>query len=195
MKKKIKIAFICLIIFLGIYGIYFISSIDDELHENSYEAYVQMVTNSYKTEFIVYGADIGFEDECFTRKIDSLNSENLLSSNDFVYSVILLNDLNNDVELTENDFEILYDASCNGNIDLFYFGNRYFEEFRNAGITSQPTLDSDMSIGVIYERGIRTEVMGLWDEEMNKAYEELNPKLLADIILTQYVSKIRFDNK
>ena len=193
--KKIIIAFALLILFFVIGGIYFISKNDDKLYENSYEAYVQMVTDTYKTEFIVYGDDIGFEDECYTRKIDSLNKDILALSDDYVYSAIIINDLNNNIELTENDFEILYDASFNQKIDLFYFGSRYLEKFKEVGITVQPTLDSDLSIGVIYERGIRTEVAGLWDKELNNAYVESNPKLLSDILLTMYVSKIRFDNK
>ena len=182
-----------MILLFAIGRIYFISKKDDKLYENSYEAYVQMVTDTYKTEFIVYGDDIGFEDECYTRKIDSLNKDILALSDDYVYSAIIINDLNNNIELTENDFEILYDASFNQKIDLFYFGSRYLEKFKEVGITVQPTLDSDLSIGVIYERGIRTEVAGLWDKELNNAYVESNPKLLSDILLTMYVSKIRFD--
>ena len=195
MKKIVIVSTFVIILIIGAGVIFFLSNKDDELYENSYEAYVQIVTNNYKTEFIVYGADIGFEDECYTRKIDSLSMENIKSSNEYVYSVILINDLNNNVKLTESDFEILYDASVNQKIDLFYLGSQYLEIFKEVGITSQPTLHNDLSIGVIYERGFRTEVVGLWDKEANKLYEELNPKLLSDIILTMYVSKIRFDNK
>lgn len=195
MKKGIIIGFVVLILIIAICGIYFQFSRDDELYENSYEAYVDIVTNNYKTEFIIYGDEIGFEDECYTRKIDTLSKENLESDNDFTYRALIINDLNNNIELTENDFKTLYEASYNYKIDLFYFGNRYFEQLKEAGITSQPLLESDLSIGVIYERDIRTEVVGLWDKELHKIYLENNPKLLADVLLTMYVSKIRHDNK
>ena len=195
MKKGIIIGFVVLILIIAICGIYFQFSRDDELYENSYEAYVDIVTNNYKTEFIIYGDEIGFEDECYTRKIDTLSKENLESDNDFTYRALIINDLNNNIELTENDFKTLYEASYNYKIDLFYFGNRYFEQLKEAGITSQPLLESDLSIGVIYERDIRTEVVGLWDKELHKIYLKKNPKLLADVLLTMYVSKIRHDNK
>ena len=44
--KKIIISFILLILLFAIGRIYFISKKDDKLYENSYEAYVQMVTDT-----------------------------------------------------------------------------------------------------------------------------------------------------
>ena len=194
MNKKTKIIIIILalvILSIGVmyvwgYGIFNTEDIDDD---------VKIVTQNYKTEIIVYGSDIGFDESCYVRKIDKISKSNLSSEDSFVYTVFVINDLDGKVILTDDDIEIIKGKIFNDKIDFFYFGKNNLKNIVDAGIFSQDIAEDEMSLGVIYERGIKTEVIGTWTEEANQYYEEKNPNLLAENIMAEIVSKIRFDNK
>lgn len=195
MKKIIVfVGIIVAIVIIGAIGLYVLGSSDSDFQETS-EKNISIVTKNYKTEFIVYGDDIEFDEACYVRKIDKISKENLTSDESYIYTVFIINDLNNNVTLTEEDLSIIYDKSYNDHIDFFYFGKNHANAIKEAGIFSQQLLENELSLGVIYERGIRTDVLGTWDDYMHKAYLEENRGLLAEIIIGQIVSKIRFDNK
>ena len=194
MKKNIVLVGIVITVIIMIIGLFVLGSGDSEFQE-SIEKDISIVTQNYKTEIILYVEDIEFDEACYVRKIDKISKENLTSDESYVYTVFVINDLNNSVTLNEEDLKIIYDISYNDKIDFFYFGKNYANAIKEAGVFSQTLLENELSLGVIYERGIRTEVLGTWDDYMHKAYLEENRGLLAEIILAQIVSKIRFDNK
>ncbi len=198
MKKKTAIIItISIVVLLSLvmgvmyifgYGIF-------EPEDNDIDTDIKIVTENYKTEIVVYGNEIKFDEACYVRNIDEISKSNLVSDDSFVYTVFVINDLDGALELTDKDLDVIKSKVIDEKIDFFYFGKKNYKNIVDAGIFSQDLLDSEMSLGVIYERGIRTEVIGTWTEEANKYYKESNPDLLGENILSEIVSKIRFDNK
>lgn len=156
---------------------------------------VKIVTENYKTEIILYGDNIEFDDNCYVRKIDKITKENLTSDETFVYTVFIINDLNSTISIDNDDLKVIHNKIYNDKIDFYYFGKNSVAAIKEADIFHQNLSDTDMSLGVIYERGIITEVVGTWSEEIHEYYLEKNPALLSETILAEIVSKIRFDNK
>ncbi len=191
-KKTIIIVVFSLLIFVGMYiwGYGIFEPEDDNKDDN-----IKIITENYKTEIIVYGSDIAFDQSCYVRKVDEISKTSLSSEDSFVYTVFIINDLDGTITLTDKDLGIIKGKVFDDKIDFFYFGKNNIKKIINAGIFSQDVAEEEMSLGVIYERGIKTDVLGTWTEEAHKYYKEKNPGLLAENIIDEIVSKIRFDNK
>ncbi len=191
MKKK-AIFLICVLMVIT-FGVYIFLQSDSYEQEDEITN-VDIVTKSYKTEFIIYGDDIEFDERCHVRKIDEITEANLTSDDTYMYTVFIINDLNNSVTLTQQDLDILYNKSYNQKIDFFYLGKDEVKAIKEKGIFSQDLLEAELSLGVIHERNLRIEVVGVWDENDHKIYLEKNHMLLSESLLDLIVSKIRFDN-
>lgn len=95
MKKILVLVGIVIIVIIGL----FMLGSDDSEFQESVEKDISIVTQNYKTEIILYGEDIEFDEACYVRKIDKISKENLTSDESYVYTVFIINDLNNSVTL------------------------------------------------------------------------------------------------
>lgn len=189
-KKMCITSSILLFVLLFIVAGYIVFYNNEEKDER-----IRIITENYKTEIILYGEDISFDDSCYVRHIDTISKEELTSDTEYIYSVFIINDLNGTVELSQDELEIIKSKVFDDKIDLFYFGRNNYQNFVDAGIFSQEFNANDMFLGVIYENEIKTELLGVWDTTANELYKTKNEKLLADNIYDAITSKIRYDNR
>ncbi len=194
MKKIVKSIVVILAVALLVCGVMYILGYG-VFEPKSANANVKIITENYKTEIILYGSDVDFDEACYVRKINEISKDNLTSDESFIYTVFIINDLEENITLSDVELDIIKDKVLNDKIDFFYFGKSNVKNIVDEGIFSQELLEGEMSLGVIYEKGIKTEVLGTWTAELNRIYGEKNPDLLAESILDEIVSKIRYDNK
>lgn len=152
------------------------------------------ILETYKTEIIVYGDEVELDEHCTIRKIDALTKENLDLDEEFMYTYLIINDLSGELTMSDNDFEILYDKCYNDKLCFFYLGENYLENFREAEIFVQPLKDTDMSLGVVYERGVIMDVLGTWTKDLHNDYINGDTHLLKEMLMYEIISTIEVDN-
>ena len=200
MKKKSNILLRILITLalVGLFsiGVMFIFGLGPFMPEDEdMSADVKIVTENYKTEIIIYGDEIPFDEACYVRYIDKITKENLTSDDSFVYTVLVINDLNGNVELTDENMENIHSYVYDDKKDFFYLGKDDVDKIVQADIFHHELNGKNMSLGVVYEGGFNTEVLGTWDVVLNDIYLTKNEMLLSECLLGAIVSKIRIDNK
>ena len=118
MNKKILIIVLCAIIGMFIYaGLSQNNSIIEEENED-----VKLLTESYKTEFIVYGSQLNFDNGCYVRYIDEITKEALTPDSTYVYKVLVINNLDETVNFEEDMVNIIKEEMNNNQLSVYYTG-------------------------------------------------------------------------
>ena len=68
---------------------------------------VKLLTEQYKTEFIVYGSEIKFDNGCYARHINEITKEALTSDPSYVYRVLVINNLDETITFNEEMVNII----------------------------------------------------------------------------------------
>ena len=72
---------------------------------DSYDEAVQILTENFSTDIVLYGEKLEFRENVVYRHINALSDETLTTDQE--YEFIIINDLAGTVELTEKDIEVL----------------------------------------------------------------------------------------
>ncbi len=100
--------------------------IDTSLTQAEQEAYE--LDKLYPTQIITYGEDIKFHEGVKERKIYELTEEEL-DKDRREYNAIVINDMNETVELTTEDLELIKRFVLEDYYDFIYIGTRYYDMF------------------------------------------------------------------
>ena len=123
------------------------------------------VTDTYPTLFIVYGDEIDFAPSISVKYIDEINSESLAISNDYCYGMIIVNDLNGQVDLSDNEWnEIYHLVNTNDQYNFFYLGDEEFAQMDELGFFPEASAltEGDLSIGFVHESDLLVTVFGTY---------------------------------
>lgn len=156
--------FIFIIVIIGVLLFYFKNqNLEDELTTVEQERFI--VTQTYPTQFVIYGDAIEFHDSISVRYVDQINEENLEIEDDFLYEMIIINDLQGNINLSNEEWEIIskYVKSDN-RYSFYYLGNKEIEQIYNLGIISSLDLwgQNDLSIGLTHEGNQLVTVFGTY---------------------------------
>ena len=135
-----------------------------------------IITESYPTQFIVYGDEIDFDSSIDVTYIDSISEEKFTIPSEYRYQLIIINDLDNSLELSINDWQLLSELTkSEKKRNLFYLGNKEFEIIKSLEITDEITAfeDGDLSIGFVHEDDLLITVYGTYIENADYSLTEV----------------------
>lgn len=172
-------------------GRYYLVVNMDPDSEDSYDQNIRESKEKYPTEIFVYGDDCHFREEVEWTKITKLSPEQVASDKEF--RVIVINDLNGKLNLTNKDMEFIENFVCDEKHLVMYFGDSKFDKFIEAGIISDSTLLSsgDMSVVYKYHDLPSMRVSCIWHEEDNEIYLKDNEEVLGTVIFNYLGSYYR----
>ena len=107
-KKNTIIIFVLGIILLitAFFGIKMLISKEPEGGNDTYDDNIEILNEIHPVKILVYGEELYFRDTLKYEKITSISAEVLeLDENAYERVVLVINDLNGTVELTEEDYE------------------------------------------------------------------------------------------
>lgn len=139
----------------------------------------KMLTTTKTTDIFVVGEEINFNNKANTISIDEVTMSELNGNGD--YKVIILNDLNDMVKLTDDEIELLTELIRTDNYMLIYLGEKYATTWDD---TSYGIANVDGNLSYIYYSwgGVPSRNVGAWtltDQEALKEY----PFMLGETLL------------
>ncbi len=156
---------------------------------DSYDEAVQILTENFSTDIVLYGEPLEFRKNVVYRYIDVLSDETLTTDKE--YEFIIINDLDGTTELTEEDIEILKKHVLKGKANLYYLGTQRYNVLKTNGFT---IFDRDLG-----EWGFTCEHLfgelvyggGLWSSYDEKQSGELKKENLCTVILMNMVHYLK----
>lgn len=171
-------------------GIYiFINRDDGEADMSSVERDIRILTETYPTQFVVYGEMIDFDSSIKVKYVEEINEETLRREPQYVYSVIIVNDLTGKVTLSDEEWGMISELVKSDNTyNLFYLGNEDIDQLLRTEVISSLSMweGRDLSIAVTHEGPDVITVFGTYYE--NAGFS------LPEAILAEQVFSIRQSN-
>ena len=159
---------------------------------DSYDRAIQFTLTTYPTDIFVYGEDCKFRKNVKFKQIDKLSEENLKS--DKKYKVIVLNDLYDKTDLTDDDIAVLKKYVLEGDYAFFYTGRKHMDTFIANGFATKHIVEGDIGFALRHSGGIVIQTDGLWDETSLEYYENNNSELLGESVFIFIERVIREDS-
>lgn len=137
MKKSVWIISLVAVLAIVVYGILGVlglvplpeaitgmfSGSDDELTDM--ERIPQIIQDEYPTELILLGEEIAFETNLPVRTITEVTEASLKSGEEYQYTFFIVNDLNNQIQLTKDEVDLIAKKISQPNFCLTYLGSQY----------------------------------------------------------------------
>ena len=149
--------------------------------EDSYAQAINKSKTTHPTDIFVYGENCQFRKEVEYVKISKLCAEQVVSNKEF--RVIVINDLNGELNLTDEDMEFIQNFVCDEKHMVMYFGDSQFDKFIEAGIISESSISSrEMGFVYKYHELPIMRIAGIWSYVDNEVYMNENEELLGSAI-------------
>ena len=132
MKKKIGIVVAIILLTLLVFvlvgvvlpmGFSFLSFNDTELTD--IEKIQKVITETHKTDVLLMGKDIQFSTNVPCRKIATISEAELERVDECQYTILIINDMSDNVDLSVDDQEILKNLIAENDFCLIYLGSKY----------------------------------------------------------------------
>lgn len=168
MKKRILMLIISLLVIIAIAFAVLIKQFtnsDGDVEISSPENDLKIVTESFPTKFIVYGDKIEFNEKVNVEYITDINKDTLAFDENYMYQMVIVNDLSGNAEMTDEQWLMLYDKVINDKrYNCFYLGDEDFEQLSQLEIIDGLTafVEGDLSIGFVYEGDTLITVYGTY---------------------------------
>ncbi len=192
MKKLFVIILICVAAIGLVYGVLagvgvvpipeFVRNLfGDKGFITSIERIELLISDTYPTDIIVLGDDIGFEGEVSYRLIETANEESLNAKPNCSYSFLVINDLSGNVHLSEDEILLIDSMIQKEKFCLLYLGEKY------ATLWDEPeeyiaNVEGNLSYRYFVVNNVPRRFIGAWgaqEEELKVIY----PYLLGDVVL------------
>ena len=184
MNKKILIIMLCAIIGIVLY----VNLSGDNSEPEEVSEDVKLLTESYKTEFIIYGSELKFDNGCYARHIEEITKENLTSDPEYVYKVLVINNMDETVTFTEDMVNIIKEEMNNNRLSVYYTGvdsTPYAQSgYEDRIITGN--CKEKILMGMAHEFSSTNEPQSFscyWDEAIYNDYKEGNHKSMVEIFI------------
>src|SRR5690554_4514493 len=157
MYKRIIIAIVVIVcIFLGIKFLSSDSSDDD------YSKDIKIL-NNFQIDIMIYGEDIPFNNNLITRKINSINSLTFSQSNK--KQILILSDLNNSLNISDEELLVIKDnMDNNNNFDFYYLGTEKLGRLKELEFFTEDRPVGDYCLAIVFYEGRREYFTGVWAE-------------------------------
>ena len=140
MKKK-KVIIICVsIIFIGIIiwlliwnnsPLYLLIGDRSDNELTASEEIAELITVTKPTDIIIIGDKVDFEEDVTYRHINEVTEAVLVSEDEYLYTILVVNDVYNNTSLSEDEQEIIDEAIKRENFCLIYMGEKYSTRWEN----------------------------------------------------------------
>jgi len=141
----------------------------------------EIIETTRPTDIAILGDDISFSIEIETRKVDKIDESTIQRKEGFKYTVLVINDLNNNVSLTEEEQDLLRKKVKEYGFSLIYLGEKYSDTWN-----SEDEIPLDLKGNLFYIHysvsGTQCGAIGAWtteDQNLLKTY----PYSLGETIL------------
>lgn len=196
MKKKIIIVVLLLVILIvGFFAIReYVAQNSDKDALTTVESDIKLLSKEYPTRILVYGEMLEFDDRITTESISEITFDTLKKSEEYIYQLIIINDLNGKNVLSQDEWNIVSDVIKEDNdINFLYLGNKQFEKIVEAGIVESDLTafeDGDLSLGVFYEGKTAISVYGTYTSALGT-----NQNDICEAIMREQVYSIKIGNE
>jgi len=145
----------------------------------------------HPTDVMLLGDDIIFQRGFKAREITEVNDEALKRDTLHKYSFLIINDLQNNVNLTQDNIEMIRDYIYNKHYTVFYLGDKYLSAWDDSQFITN--VEGSRSVVFQNEVGQVVRITGLWGEREAEMMQEY-PNILGDVIIYQIEDFIRKNN-
>lgn len=182
MKKKYLIlipsVLILIIVLLVVFRVIHIPNTKKNEGEST-DKYVKILTESKKTQIYLLGDDIKFDSKLYVEKIDKL-SVDAIENTDLQYRVIVINDISDKVNLSEDEINVLKDCFEKKGYLIEYLGKKYANILLDEG-EAVAEVEGNLSYEYSITGGVKERNIGAWHEEDNVENEKY-PGLLGNVL-------------
>lgn len=197
-KRVLTVIGITIAVIVGLFGVALLIisrniNTPDDVYD-SYDQQIEMSINSFPTDLVIYGDDCRLRKKAVYRQVDSISDETLGSSGSYRFKVLIINDINDNADLTDDDFEVLRKYVIDGEYHFYYFGTRYLEEFYEKEFLKLELQPESCGFGIRHVADRTSFVVneGMWTTEDYATYEN-NSDYLGQVIY-MYLKRIYSDN-
>ena len=162
---------------------------------DSYDQDIRVINESHPVKIILYGEPIYFRKEVKYYSVDHLSNDILSTSgSEYERVVLVVNDLNGTVTLSQEDLVIISGAVNDGSIDLYYLGKNNREKLINSGIRGgSAVIDGELSLVRAMSENRMINFIGFWTENED-IISRSNEELLGECIIDNIVNCIKSNN-
>ncbi len=155
----------------------------------SYDKEIKVLNESFPSDIIVYGEDVGFHEALNYRTIEEISEENLTSDTKYKYTFFVINDRGGKLEITDEELKLCKKMCDEHNMNFFYIGTQYLEHLQAFGFHRGLYTDDACGVGYVQGEMGHTTIQGLWTttEEM---YYSKNPELLGQLLAYSFVDDV-----
>jgi hypothetical protein len=157
---------------------------------NATDNHVKVINENYPTEIIVYGDIVEFDDGFVARTIDKISTENLTSDEKYMFSVLVINDLEGNAPVSDEEMKIITQMIDEEDMNFYYFGTNLLGPLKENGFYTDTLLPSDMFVARVHEPLEVITIIGMWDTQSNELYHTKNSKLLGQRLIRSIVRDI-----
>lgn len=188
-KKRLLIFFFCFVVFAILILILCLFLQNNAEFSSDYANEIRVLNESFPSDIIVYGEDVGFDATLNFRTISSITEENLTSDPKYLYTFLVINDRTGTVTITEEDLELCKKFCDENNLNFYYIGEQYLGLMNKIGFTYGLISPNTKSVAYVNAYGTQTAVHGLWNIEDDE-YLDSNPGLLGQILAVSFVDHV-----
>ena len=195
-KKKILIpiaivfslAIISVIIFLvSKYDIFTMKTKD------GYSKSITILNENYPSDIIVYGEHIDFG-ELKHREIKFIDGKSLNSKPEYKYQFVIINDRNNNVEMTDDELLLIKQYIIEKKYNFYYLGTALLPKLKELGIGKDLITPNVQGVAVVNKYGNEIVTLdGVWTAESESCFKQ-NPKILANVLAFSFTGVIESNN-
>lgn len=189
MKKRLFIFFFSLSFLVVSISVLVFFLQTNEAPSSDYANEIRVLNESFPSDIIVYGEDVGFDSTLNFRTISSITEETLTSDSKYLYTFLVINDRTGTVSITEEELELCKKFCDENNMNFYYIGEQYLDQINEICFSYGMISPNAKSAAYINAYGIQTPLHGIWNIE-DEEYLESNPGLLGQILAISFVDHV-----
>jgi hypothetical protein len=162
---------------------------------DSYDQDIIVINKNFPSEILLYGDDIHFREAVKYKKIDDIDDATLKTDKTFKYHFLIVNDLNNNLKITEDDFIRLKKHADENQLNFYYIGEQYLNVLRELGFYGVAYNDENRSVAYTispYPPEMYSYV-GIWTTNEEAALT-INPEILGELLVYSFAHVIKTIN-
>lgn len=145
------------------------------------EKIAKIISDTKPTDIIIRGDNVYFEEDVTYRHTEEITKNGLVSSYDYEYTILVINDLNNNVLLTDEEQKSIEMAIKEDNFCLIYLGEKYAERWENED-TSMYSVEGNICFMFFSIDGMLQKRIGMLNDTDREDLEKYS-HMLGDTLL------------
>lgn len=192
-KKKLTLVFTAVFAGIIIFVLVIVFSgslaVSPENAVGIYDDEIKILNDNYPSDIIVYGEDVGFDEDLKFRTISELSRASLTSASKYKYTFLVINDRKGELSITDDEFQLCKELCDEQNLNFFYIGEQYLYHLKDFGFYDSLYADNLCGIGYVVSPFGHTGMEGFWTETEEELYSD-NPRLLGQVLAYAFVDNV-----